>query len=254
MTPLPIGVEEEEWKRLNSRFDHTACWKTLTGLTIIAVIVIRAGAAFAFDADAALASFKKCRTCHEIGEGARNKVGPQLNGLNGRKAASLNDFKYSNPFLKAGAEGLAWNADRLDAFIKKPRDLVKGTRMSFAGLKDDDERGNLIGWLLHFSADGSEMAEMATGAKWLGASATAIKGDLDYGRYLSGECVTCHRLSGGDNAIPPITGWAKAPFIHALYEYKTKIRGNPVMQTVTGRLGDEEMAALAAYFGSLPVQ
>ncbi len=126
--------------------------------------------------------------------------------------------------------------------------------MNYAGLKDDEERSNLVLWLLHFSPDGSELAKSENQGKLLGEIAAAMEGDPAYGKYLSGECVTCHQLSGGDSSIPAITGWPKENFIHALYEYKTKVRKNPVMQTVTGRLEDEEMAALAAYFGSIPAQ
>ncbi len=126
--------------------------------------------------------------------------------------------------------------------------------MSYAGLRDADERANLVMWLLHFSPDGSELADAEETDGTPGAAALEIDGDVAYGEYLSGECVTCHAPSGRDSGIPAITGWPKESFIHALYEYKTDLRSNPVMRTVTARLGDEELAALAAYFGSLPAQ
>ena len=88
----------------------------------------------------------------------------------------------------------------------------------------------------------------------LGIEAAEIEGDPEYGEYLSGECVTCHRLSGEVDGIPAIVGWPRENFIHALYEYKQDVRENPVMQTVSKRLSDEEMAALAAYFGSLQAE
>ena len=78
----------------------------------------------------------------------------------------------------------------------------------------------------------------------------AIAGDRELGQYLSTECVTCHRTSGQPMpGIPQIAGWPEDQFIAAMNAYKAKQRDNPVMQTVAGRLGAEDIAALAAYFG-----
>jgi len=82
------------------------------------------------------------------------------------------------------------------------------------------------------------------------AGATAA--DKAFGEYLSSECVTCHQLSGRYEGIPPIVGWPEPIFIEAMQEYRKKKRDNPIMQTVADRLSPEEIAALAAYFGSLP--
>jgi cytochrome c553 len=76
-------------------------------------------------------------------------------------------------------------------------------------------------------------------------------GDRALGEYLSSECVTCHQLSGKYQGIPPIIGWPEEIFIQAMNEYRSKQRSNPVMQTIAGRFSNEEIAALAAYFGSL---
>lgn len=76
-------------------------------------------------------------------------------------------------------------------------------------------------------------------------------GDAAFGEYLSGECVACHRRDGQDKGIPAIIGWPEDQFLAVLKSYKAKERPNVVMQTITGRLTDEEMAALAAYFGGL---
>ncbi|MDX2158793.1 MAG: c-type cytochrome [Hyphomicrobiaceae bacterium] len=83
----------------------------------------------------------------------------------------------------------------------------------------------------------------------LGAPAEAS--DPAYGEYLSSACVTCHRLDGADKGIPSIVGWPSDQFITVLKSYKTRERPNQVMQTIAGRLSDDEMAALAAYYGSL---
>ena len=84
--------------------------------------------------------------------------------------------------------------------------------------------------------------------------AMATSGDAEYGEYLSAECVTCHQLSGAEDGIPPIIGWDEASFIAVLKSYKAQERKNQAMQLVTSNLGEEEMAALAAYFGKLKPQ
>lgn len=81
-----------------------------------------------------------------------------------------------------------------------------------------------------------------------------FEGDPDYGAYLGGECTTCHQSTGDSNGIPPIVYLDDVFFKIAMHEYKTKQRENPVMQLIAGRLSDEEIAALAAYFTSLDVE
>ena len=91
------------------------------------------------------------------------------------------------------------------------------------------------------------------------ASLTAIPpfaaaGDRELGQHLSSECVTCHQLSGKFQGIPTIVGWPDATFTAIMNEYRTRTRANPVMQNIAVKLSDEEIAALAAYFGSLRPQ
>ena len=76
-------------------------------------------------------------------------------------------------------------------------------------------------------------------------------GDRALGEYLSSECVTCHQLSGRYQGIPPIVGWPEPSFIEIMNEYRDKRRSNPVMQTIAGKFSNDEVAALAAYFGSV---
>lgn len=78
-----------------------------------------------------------------------------------------------------------------------------------------------------------------------------VTGDVEYGAYLSGECTTCHQTSGNYDGIPVITQWDEVYFKVAMHEYRLKTRENPVMQLVAGRLGDEEIASLAAYFAQI---
>jgi cytochrome c553 len=77
------------------------------------------------------------------------------------------------------------------------------------------------------------------------------EGDRALGEHISSECVACHQLAGRNEGIPSIVGWPSTTFIETMGEYRAKKRNNAIMQTITARLSDEEIAALAAYFGSL---
>lgn len=96
----------------------------------------------AFDAELAEAGekvFKKCKSCHMVGEGAKSRSGPHLNDLFGRPLGGIEGFRYSKTMEEMGAEGLVWNDETLAAFLAKPREYVNKTKMSFAGLKKDDD-------------------------------------------------------------------------------------------------------------------
>lgn len=81
----------------------------------------------------------------------------------------------------------------------------------------------------------------------------AISADpMAYGRHLSSECVTCHKIDGSAAGIPPITGWNKDEFVQTLKFYKEGLRENPAMRSVAESLDETQMTALATYFGSLP--
>ncbi len=207
------------------------------------------------DSEAGEQVYKKCKSCHQLGDGAKNRVGPHLNGLFGRVAGSLDGFKYSKSFQRAGAGGLEWHADTLDAFLENPRSYASGTRMSFRGLKKPEDRANVIAYLRQFSDDPANIPEAdptAIGTDHdLDPAILAIQGDTEYGEYLSSDCTTCHQADGGDDGIPSIVYWPEADFVIAMHAYKNKQRSHPVMQMMAGRLNNEEIAALAAYFASL---
>jgi len=95
--------------------------------------------------------FKKCKACHMVGEKAKKRVGPPLNNIFDSKAGSQEGYKYSKAMIKAGEEGLTWTSETLDKYLTKPRDMVKGTKMSFSGLKKESDRANIIAYLKTFS-------------------------------------------------------------------------------------------------------
>jgi len=199
--------------------------------------------------------FGQCAACHEVGPGARHRVGPHLNGIFGRKAARFDDFRYSDGIRRAGRDGLTWDLEHLDAYLTNPKTLVSGTRMNFRGLKDRRDRDDVLAYLRQFSDNPSDIPEAAPTARKveveLPPEVLAIMGDPDYGEYLSSECTTCHQIDGDAEGIPAIIGWPEEDFVLAMHAYRRKIRPHPVMQMMAGRLSDEEIAALAAYFGAL---
>jgi S-disulfanyl-L-cysteine oxidoreductase SoxD len=95
--------------------------------------------------------FKKCSACHQVGEGATNRVGPALNGVMGRAAGSAEGFKYSDALKSMSTDGLIWTDETLTAFLANPRAFMKGTKMSFAGLKKDEDITAISAYLSSFS-------------------------------------------------------------------------------------------------------
>jgi cytochrome c len=122
---------------------------------VIAVVALAAstGTALAQDAEAGETSFKKCLPCHDIGEDARNKVGPVLNGLDGRKSGTAADFNYSDANKNSG---ITWSEATFKEYIKDPRAKIPGTKMIFPGVKNEKEINDLWAYLAQFKADGSK--------------------------------------------------------------------------------------------------
>lgn len=124
----------------------------------LAVAAWAFGAAGAWAGDAAEGEklFNKptlCKACHRIGEGATNLIGPELNGIIGRKAGSVADYNYSEAIK---ASGITWDEATLNEFLTKPSAKVPGTRMVFAGMTKDSDRDNLIAYLAQFGVDGKK--------------------------------------------------------------------------------------------------
>lgn len=97
--------------------------------------------------------FKKCQICHSIGPGAKNKVGPILNGLDGRHSGSVEGFSYSEANKSSG---IVWNEQSFKDYIKDPRARIPGTKMVFPGIKDDQEIASLWLYIRQFAPDGSK--------------------------------------------------------------------------------------------------
>ena len=119
-------------------------------LTLIMFFALAERAAAA-DPNAGASVFKKCLPCHAIGPGAANRVGPELNGLFGRAAGSAPGYNYSQANKSSG---IMWSEEIFSRYIRDPRGVVPGTKMTFPGLKSDDDISNLIAYLKQFGPDG----------------------------------------------------------------------------------------------------
>lgn len=225
-------------------------------LPFLAALPIGAAAETLGDAEAGAKVFtEQCSQCHMVGVGAKNRIGPSLTGIFGRHAGSVENFTYSKSMMRMGADGMTWTIERLDAYIENPKALVSGTRMNYRGLKDVQKRHDLMAYLRAFSDSPQNIPEAEPTAirtpPNLPPEILGLQGDPDYGEYLSAECTTCHLHDGADNGIPSITNWPTEDFVAALHAYKSKLRPHPVMQMMAGRLSNEEIAALAAYYATI---
>jgi len=117
------------------------------------VSVSAMSAAIAQDVAAGEKSFNKCRACHQVGETAKNTVGPALNGLFGRKSGSVEGYNYSDANKNSG---ITWDEATFAEYIKDPKAKIPGTKMAFAGIKKDDEIKDLTAFLTQFGADGKK--------------------------------------------------------------------------------------------------
>ena len=122
---------------------------------LIAALSIAAssGTVLAQDLEAGEASFRKCAPYHSVGEDAANKVGPALNGLDSRKAGTVEGFSYTDSNKNSG---ITWNEETFKEYIKDPRAKVPGTKMIFAGIKSDKEVTDLWGYLKQFAVNGNK--------------------------------------------------------------------------------------------------
>ncbi len=121
-------------------------------LSAIAATAALAGTSVvvAQDAENGANVFRLCRACHEVGPTAKNKVGPILNGIVGRKAGTIEGFNYSPANTKAGQEGWVWTEEKMMEYLLNPRTAMPGNKMAFAGVKDEQDRKDLIAYLKTF--------------------------------------------------------------------------------------------------------
>jgi cytochrome c len=124
-------------------------------LTLSAVVVVTSMAAgsvaLAQDAAAGKTSFNKCLACHAVGETAKNKVGPVLNGLEGRKSGTVEGYSYTDANKNSGT---TWNKEQFLDYIKDPKAKIPGTKMIFAGIKNETEAADLWAFLSQYDKDG----------------------------------------------------------------------------------------------------
>ncbi len=121
---------------------------------MLAFIAPATGALAAGDPAAGEGLFKqKCAVCHKIGAGAKNFVGPELNGIVGRKAGAAEGFSYSDGVKNAG---FTWDAEKLQTWLTNPKAMIADTKMIFPGMPKDTDRDNVIAYIGQFKADGSK--------------------------------------------------------------------------------------------------
>ena len=122
-------------------------------LVIAAVMLAAAGSASAQDLAAGENSFKKCLPCHSVGADAKNKAGPVLNGLDGRKSGTIEGYNYTDANKNSG---ITWDEAVFKEYITNPRAKIPGTKMVFAGINNEKERDNLWAYLKQFDASGNK--------------------------------------------------------------------------------------------------
>jgi len=121
------------------------------GLALAALLCAAPGSALAGDPAAGQKTFAVCKACHQVGETAKNAVGPKLNGLIGRPAAAIEGYKYSDAMKNSG---LTWDEATLGAYIQNPKQIVPGGKMAYPGLKDETKVADVIAYLSQFDAEG----------------------------------------------------------------------------------------------------
>ena len=125
--------------------------KRLTLSALVAISPLAAPVALAQDVAAGKTSFNKCMACHVVGEGAKNKVGPELNGLDGRHSGTAEGYSYSDANKNSG---ITWNEAQFKDYIKDPKAKIPGTKMVFAGIKNEKEAGDLWAFIAQYDKDG----------------------------------------------------------------------------------------------------
>lgn len=129
--------------------------RSLFALAAMAAVSTLPSAAQAQDAAAGERVFAQCRACHQVGPTARNGVGPQLNGIFGRTAGSVQGFNYSDAYKRPEVASKVWSTENFATYIRDPRGVTPGTRMVFNGIRNDQQIADLTAYLNSFNTDGS---------------------------------------------------------------------------------------------------
>ncbi|MCB8837170.1 cytochrome c family protein [Aurantimonas sp. VKM B-3413] len=115
--------------------------------------------ALAGDPEAGKSVFRKCQACHAVGEGAKNKIGPELNGIVGEKIAAVDGYSFSSALKDYASSHPAWTVDELHQWLAGPQKLVPGTKMSFPGLSKPEDIDNVIAYLATFGENGTQKSQ-----------------------------------------------------------------------------------------------
>ncbi|HTR15329.1 MAG TPA: cytochrome c family protein [Roseiarcus sp.] len=125
----------------------------IASIFTLTFVVSHGAAVAAGDPVAGETAFRVCRTCHQIGETARNFVGPELNGVVGRKAGTVVGYNYSDAVKNSG---LAWDEATLAKYLKNPLQVLPGAKMAYPGMQSDEDVANVIAYLKQFGSDGKK--------------------------------------------------------------------------------------------------
>ena len=189
-----------------------------------------------------------CAGCHTLAEGEEHRAGPNLYALYGRTAGRAPGFSYSAAMTAAGENGLVWGRDTLREFLQNPDAVVPGTsKAPMPGMEDELYRTDLMTYVrLTTTPPPPALEDVVVPPELL-----AMEGDIPYGEYLASECASCHVAGAvSTSGVPQIDTLTREAMMLALLQYRTGARPNQTMGSVAARLGDEEIAALAAYFES----
>ncbi len=194
--------------------------------------------------------FVVCQSCHTISPTAKSLFGPSLHGLFGRQAGTVAGYQYSQAMREAGEKGLVWTDETLSEFLAHPKTTVPGTMMALEGFAGEKDRHDLINYLKLVYSPAGPVVSIRDDPP-VPPEVMELTPDTEYGEYLASECMTCHQADGTNDGIPRITGWPALRFVMVMRSYKQKVRLNPVMQTIAGALGDQEIVSLADYLEDL---